>query len=311
MTNFIKKHKWGLLLFVPILLILFPLNIFLFVLIQSMGTQIMLGYALVSIAFLLRKQMPLSLITLSATLILFVFYAPYIKHYNRDNTFENGLKIAHYNVLQYNNHFQETIKSAKGSGADFISFQETDQLWANELRSGLAKEYPYFHFARQSSGFGACVLSKTPISHLKVFYWEGKPNITGQINTVEGQVNFITSHTKSPIRQSRFKARNRQIVKMAEFLKRSPQNTIAIGDFNTVPWDIALKNLLSTTNMTDSRSTYAGTYPSWFPKLNLPIDYILHTQDIECGYFKLLKDTSSDHYGILGTYRIKKPPFVS
>lgn len=306
MITFVKKHTWYFLLVSPILPILFPMNIFHFVLIQSMGTQIMLAYAILSILFLLRKRMRLSLISLSVTLILFLFYAPYIKHSTRDPSFVKGIKIAHYNVLQFNHHYQETISSAKNCQADLISFQETDGLWADELRSGLAKDYPYFHYAQQSSGFGACVLSKTPISQLKVFYWENKPNIAGQINTPSGQLKFITSHTKSPIRQARFKARNRQIKELATFLKKSPHNTIAIGDFNTVPWDTALKNLLNTTNMVDSRATYAGTYPAWFPKFNLPIDYILHTKDIQCGAFQLLKDTYSDHYGILGTYRIKK-----
>lgn len=221
-----------------------------------------------------------------------------------------NLSIAHFNVFKFNEHYDSVCKAALESNADLISFQETDSEWTDHLKTRLSSAYPYsVCYPLESCCFGLAVFSKHPISNAEILSIEGLPNITGSITINEQPLQFICSHTKAPTSPENFNQRNRHIQTLSQFINTSlpsKRPVLVIGDFNSVPWDTQIMQFKTKTALEDSRSGFQVTFPAWFPPLLIPIDFIFHSSDIQCTAFNTINTHSSDHYGIIGQYLVRK-----
>ncbi len=287
------------------LFIVFPMNAFPLVLMQSMGAQLLFGYVALSILAVLIKQIPTALSSLVSFIILLLFFYPYVKSGHYVESKHKGLTVAHYNVLKYNKKYKQTIDSALDVDADFLSFQEVDNGWAKSLKNELTAKYPYSFINPQEDCYGSAVFSKYPLSNVSLKQWGNHKHIVGSLNYKKQKIRFVTMHTVSPIRPYQLKVRNEQLKALASYIKSIEGPKLAIGDFNTVPWDSQIRRVQQQGALTDSRMHYAGTYPSIFPHLRIPIDYIMHSQEFSCSGFRTLKNTASDHHGIVGYYQLK------
>ena len=116
----------------------------------------------------------------------------------------------------------------------------------------------------------------------------------------------MTAHTRSPTNPQGLRRRNAHLHEMSQYLKSVDGPVLAIGDFNAVPWNDDIQLLQATAELKDSRKGLAPTFPSWGWFLQVPIDYIFHSDDLACVQFETIKSTSSDHFGIVGAYEVKR-----
>lgn len=86
----------------------------------------------------------------------------------------------------------------------------------------------------------------------------------------------------------------------------SPLPTIICGDINDTPYSYTYSKI--SYNLTDSFKKHkpgiGGTYTRFIPPLR--IDHIFHNNNIECTKFNTIKSNYSDHYPIMGSYKIIK-----
>lgn len=100
-----------------------------------------------------------------------------------------------------------------------------------------------------------------------------------------------------------FKARAYQAEILNKHITHSPYRTIICGDFNDSPISYAYHTIKGELN--DSfiekgagpGTTYIGDFPSF------RIDYILHSDNLECVSFERIKKKYSDHYPIIAGFR--------
>lgn len=100
-----------------------------------------------------------------------------------------------------------------------------------------------------------------------------------------------------------FKKRAIQADIIAKEIGESPERNIICGDFNDSPISYSYKTIRG--DFLDSfkekgfglGSTYIGDFPSF------RIDYIFHTDDMECISYKRIKKNFSDHYPIISGFR--------
>lgn len=215
---------------------------------------------------------------------------------------EPELRIAHFNVLKFNYDTESTVDAALASGADVISFQEVDERWEAALVNALAEVYPHYYVESRSDCYGLGVFSKQPLTNVSLVHFEGFPNIVGDIRVNGVDVHFIASHTRAPIAHDKYEQRNKQLKQIADYLIDLEGPKVAIGDYNSVPWDSRIVEFINDTSMSDSRKSLTATYPSGLFIARIPIDYIFHSDDITCVGFEAIGGTSSDHLGVIGSY---------
>ncbi|MBL4657563.1 MAG: endonuclease/exonuclease/phosphatase family protein [Flavobacteriales bacterium] len=274
-------------------------------LVKSLAMQIMGGITIVTLIWLLRRKFKFVLLGLSSILMISSMIPPLVNLEPECIPEEGGLRIAHFNVLKSNENYLATIAAAKETKADFISFQEVNRDWQEALTAQLALEYPYFFsLPLESCCYGIAVFSKHPLTDVQEFYSGSLPNIRGNMSIDGTKVHFVTSHTSAPTTYNRHKQRNKHLQQLANHFDKIEGPKLAIGDFNSVPWDSAITGFKKATLLKDSRKTLTATYPASSILARIPLDYIFHSEELICLGFSSIEGTSSDHLGILGTYRL-------
>ena len=302
---FRKLEKVLVILLLPLAAILcFAPEYWVVSLVKAMAMQIMIAILCFSFIWIVKRQFKHASIGLISGLMLYSMMPP-IFNLDPDCAPANGeLRIAHFNVFKFNENYEATITAAKQTEADFISFQEVNQKWEHELTANLCDEYPYIlSIPLESCCFGIAVFSKHPLTDLETFYSGSLPNIRGNMLINDTKVHFITSHTSAPTSYNRYMQRNQHLNLLASRLHNVPGPTLAIGDYNSVPWDSAITSFKKATLLIDSRKTLTPTYPAYLKIAQIPLDYIFHSKELICLGFTSIEGTSSDHLGILGTYK--------
>ena len=247
--------------------------------IQAMGFSFVL-----CVYFVVRKRWGPLLIT-NLTGLVFFFLLPSFYPVNA-NAEGSIIKIAHFNVFKFNPWRGSLIAAAKKSEADFISFQEINQKWADSIVDELCAEYPYYEVLPDNNGTqGLAVFSKFPLGGIDTIWLQGMPNMIGQVKLSETSIHFIASHLKAPTTYTNYKKRNRQLTDIADYMKTLKGPKMALGDYNAVPWDVTVVGFKNKTGLADSRKSLVPTYPSYFRVLQIPIDYIFHCSRISCVEF--------------------------
>jgi len=252
--------------------------------------------------FVILKNWKYTAVNSVTFILFFLFYIPYTG--GDFSTGEADFSIAHFNVLKYNRVFDKTIKQAKNTDAEILSFQEVDSVWAEKLQNALADEYPYSMVIPREDCYGLALFSKLALSSMKVADNYGFPIIEGNIDTPKNKVSFVCIHTRAPLGRDNFDLRNNQIEQLSKDVKTLKGAKLVIGDFNSVPWDTAIKNFKTKTALFDSRKKITPTYPSHLPIAGIPIDFIFHSKEIKCLSFESLKGSNSDHFGVYGKYSL-------
>lgn len=287
--------------------LMFNQNGWITTLLLSTTIQISIGSFVLTLIMFYLKNRRYALIAFISTILFSSHFMGHIGNQENEKlVFEiknPKLKIAHFNVLKYNSAKKEIISTIIKSDADIVSLQETDEKWTNEIEKSVKKEYPFsIYFPSDVCCIGISLLSKQPLYNANISFHGGLPNIEADLIFNDVVTHVITSHTSSPISRSNLNNRNTHLKDLSDHVVKIDSPTIVIGDFNTVPWDNNLVSFKANTQLKDSRKKYESTFPSYFGKAGIPIDYIFHSNEISCISFKTIKIKGSDHFGIIGEY---------
>ncbi len=217
------------------------------------------------------------------------------------------LRVAHFNVLYQNENHLPLIEQVLDTNADFISFQEVTHTWATQLEAHLSEEYPYSLVVPHHKGHGIAIFSRLPLEDLEVQWYSYVPSLAGSICLGGQPVKFTTAHTRTPTSPEPYRHRNHQLAQMAALHGATTGPSLLVGDLNSVPWSPELIHLLDQGHLTDSRQGWAATYPAWFTPGRIPIDYILHSGELQCLGFQTIQSIGSDHLGIVSDFALSDP----
>ena len=227
---------------------------------------------------------------------------------------------------------------------DIICFQEyftkkNDRLTEIYISNALAYKYfSHINYTIQNTtdNYGIATYSKYPIINKGVIQFENSTNtcIYTDIVIKDDTVRVFNNHLQSirfnknnysfisnsksmddnerikEIKDISFRLRD-AFIKRAEqakivsnHVKNSPYPVFICGDFNDVPvsytYHIISKDLKDSFKEAGEGigNTYIGKFPSF------RIDYILHSEKIQCKEFDIKKIKLSDHYPVLGEFYI-------
>lgn len=294
----------SVLLWMSVIFFLMPADHYYIDLLQSFSFHAGLGYVILSCIFALLRWRFVAASGVSICFLLAVHLLPHINNSSEYEVYGQSFRVAHFNVLASNTSHDLSIRRAIHTDADLISFQEVNMRWINVLIDKLESDYPYYAFV-DGEVHGVAVFSRFPIEDIRQYYWTGEPTLTGNVLLDDKKIHFVTTHTLSPRSPERTRNRNQHLQKITDYLRQIEGPVLAIGDFNTVPWSRPIIQLKEHTDLKDSRKSLAPTFPADY-QLGIPIDYILHSEEISCLRFDAIDSGGSDHKGVIGEYAFRE-----
>ena len=219
---------------------------------------------------------------------------------------QSDFSIAHFNVKEHNKHLEMLIDDALQTDVDIISLQELRPEAGALADSLLRPSYPYVLRAMDVPGFGIALYSRIPFDSTHIFNDFAFPVLWANLSFNGKKMHVYAATTSTPTSEKGFEKQRKEFAYLAELMGNPATPSILAGDLNAVPWSTHITEFCKRTSMIDSRKDLSATYPSQSMLVQLPIDYLMHTPNIQCLAFTALAPSTSNHLGISGYYKIKK-----
>lgn len=222
------------------------------------------------------------------------------------------IKLMSFNVLESNRNYRAAINCIQNEDPDILVLIEYGLNWDKKLRE-LNEAYPHRILKPRWHGFGIAVFSKLPLSNSQVFQLTNEatdvPFVVTQVSVGDQQVQLAAAHLLSPLGRDRMKIRNKQLAEIGNHLRNTKKKpTILVGDFNCVPWSSFMKDMLTSTDLRDSRIGF-GYHASWpmdLIPMRIPIDHAFVSDRIHVSDRRLLGSTGSDHFSVVLEFSISQ-----
>jgi len=132
-----------------------------------------------------------------------------------------------------------------------------------------------------------------------IYFGEGAiPCVSLNIKKNNKIYTIMGVHPYSPVTKTRTLNRNKQLIKLADYVKDLKGPVILFGDLNTSVWLPEFKHLVKTGNLLNSMDAF-GYQPSWpgFAPvfLRIAIDHVLYNKDINLTEKYTGRNMGSDH----------------
>lgn len=217
---------------------------------------------------------------------------------------EQVIRVISANVYQFNKEYSKFHELIKRYSPDIFITMESNEDWekANQI---LESEYPHTQKMTLENTYGMHLYSKLPFqkSQFHFFVAEDVPSVEVHLKTREGSFVLYGVHPPppSPTEERTSKERDGDLLALAKRIKKENENTLVIGDFNTVAWSDTSILFRKTSELLDARvgrgilATFHAKY--WF--FRVPLDLLFHSPEIHIEKLKTLEDIGSDHFPIL------------
>ena len=110
-------------------------------------------------------------------------------------------------------------------------------------------------------------------------------------------LHVLGGHPMSPKTSSRAERRDLVLDWIGEWSGRRDEAVLVTGDLNATPWSVPFRSMLARSGLSDSQRMH-GVQPSWpagTGPLGLPIDHVLHSDDLTVLQREVGPSFGSDH----------------
>jgi len=258
----------------------------------------------IAVALLVSKRWRLLALVSVAIAINGSLLAPF---YFRDSGPQDtpSLRIVSINVLYTNTQYERVLEFIRQESPDLVLLMEVDKRWQPALTT-LKPRFPYALVKTKAGSSGIALFSKLPLEDLDFLYLGsvGIPSIRATVRVEGTPVQIIGTHFKSPVSSERSHLRNEQLIAAAHELAKMSRPSLLFGDLNITPWSPYFCDLLQIGKLRNSQIGF-GIQPSWL--WAIPIDHLLHSDDIAILDRRIGPDVGSDHRPLIVDIAVKKP----
>tara|TARA_Y100001960_G_C14722829_1_gene853408 strand:- start:214 stop:1140 length:927 start_codon:yes stop_codon:yes gene_type:complete len=214
-----------------------------------------------------------------------------------------AIHIASINTWKSNRKRDKLIQYIDKHAPEVLLLMEVTE----ELKESCAKifdNYPYHlsHYVRD--GFEIWLLSKHEMHETQIFnigVEEGQtPLLSCRIMIAGRMYRLLSAHPRPAINRDYARSRIDYFEEFSRIVHKSREPVIALGDFNSVPWEPHFKDFLDHTKMrsTMELTGYRMTWPRYFRPMGIPMDHILISRSITPKGLAVGPDVGSDHYPV-------------
>lgn len=267
-----------------------------------------LGLILIGIA-LWRRQNKRAVALILLACLNYAFVLPLYFGKPSPST-ENPIRAMLMNINASNGNTDLVLNAIYEADPDILLLEEVTPKWAHELVV-LNTNYPHRIVEPQAGCFGIMLLSKYPLAHGKVVEISptGIPSIITDVYFPQGTIAVIGTHPLPPTSGEYSRQRNTQLAALPGVVKEQQHPVLLIGDLNTSPWSPYFVQLLRDSGLKNSMKGF-GFQPSWpsnLQPLRIPLDHILHAQEITIYNRIVGQSMGSDHLPVIVDFLIQQP----
>jgi endonuclease/exonuclease/phosphatase (EEP) superfamily protein YafD len=252
------------------------------------------------------------LIYLALSILVFNLFDIYPWYFSRANIATNGAKITlmSFNINVENTQTSAIVRSIRSVNPDVVVVIEVTPPMMANINAEIKSVLPY-NFRSPGGGLG--IFSKLPLQSPRGEKFNGSDanNLVTTIAYQNREIKIIGAHPLVPIKRDRFVNRNQHLQSIGNYLKNTRETVILLGDFNLTPWSPYYRKLISSTGLHNSRLGF-GILPTWIrpathvkypalliPFVNIPIDHIFVSKDINVARTYIGDNGNSDHAPII------------
>lgn len=138
--------------------------------------------------------------------------------------------------LEFTNFDHALVRELSGFNADVLVLQEVTPAWWEALTSGgLLVSYPQHAESIQSGASGIAILSRLPLSDIRIEEPDGQPVISATVTFQRHAVHLVGVHPVAPIET--FARNQSQQRAITEIVRRLAPPRIVAGDFNSTMYN--------------------------------------------------------------------------
>lgn len=211
-----------------------------------------------------------------------------------------GLRVLLTNVHRRNEQSRPLLELIRREAPDVVVAVETDQRWLDALAT-LDRTYPHSVARPRDDNSGIALWSRYPGDFEVQQDGHQVARLHARLQTPAGEVQVVAVHAFPPINRRYQKKRDRQLAELVEVVGDVAKPTIVLGDFNATPWTASVVDLRSRTGLHDARQGqgFLATWPTSLGWFGVPIDHVLHSQDIVVRALRVGPDIGSDHLPLI------------
>jgi len=215
-----------------------------------------------------------------------------------------SLRIVSINVLFENSQHEQVLDCIRQERPDLVLLMEVNSSWQPALET-LKSQFLYSRVETRKGSFGIALFSQLPLEDLQLLDLGsiGIPSIQATVRVEGVPIQIVGTHFMPPMDGERSRLRNRHLLAAAQELARTPRPRLLLGDLNITPWSPYFRDLLKLGKMRNSQIGF-GIQPTWLAAL--PIDHLLHSDDIAILDRRIGPDIGSDHRPLIVDFAVKK-----
>ncbi len=237
----------------------------------------------------------------------FVKYKPYIEKKEETRTM-------FFNIFWHNDNVIKNTKYIYKIKPDIVILAEVSPKVYNMYKNQL-KDYIYAKYSDNPNvdepDNGIALFSKIkPENEIKIIVFEEWtcPSLQIDIKIKNKMISVIGTHPYSPVNKNRTYGRDKQFIRLTEYIKKQPNPVLLIGDFNSTIWQKDFQYLVKNANLINSMDKFGfqPTWPSFMPSfLRITIDHVLYHDEIELKNKFLGSISGSDHLPVIADFSVK------
>jgi endonuclease/exonuclease/phosphatase (EEP) superfamily protein YafD len=210
--------------------------------------------------------------------------------------------LLHTNVNAANTNYSALLQLVEMENPDLLIVQEASEGWLNALEP-LSRSHPYSRFVSNRDNAGIALFSRFPVEEFDAASADFMdfPSLAVRLSVGDGKLALISLHPPPPGTDEFLWERNRQLVKVAEFVKQLPHPVIVAGDLNISVWSPYYSEFVKQSGLVSARKGF-GVLPTW-PTHNrfirIPIDHCLVSRELQVNDCRTGKEIGSDHLPLL------------
>lgn len=216
-----------------------------------------------------------------------------------------SIRVMSFNLFSQNERFAEVIDYIRTIDPDLVFLYEASRPWEVAVETA-DLGYEVIRPRADELIFGTLVLVRgEDIEAISFGFAEAQPRAvqidyrpTGWPRGVE----VLSTHPLAPTGSDRADLRDAQLDFAAEWAANRDGAVFVVGDFNATPWSWPFRNLMDKAGLSNSQVGF-GLHPS-FPAtsnvlLRVPIDHLLHSEDLIVRDRRLGPSLGSDHFPLI------------
>jgi endonuclease/exonuclease/phosphatase (EEP) superfamily protein YafD len=217
---------------------------------------------------------------------------------------ENKISLMISNVLQDNTDYAGCLHEINRMNPDVLLLLETNSEWEKQI-AVLEETFAYTIKVPLENKYGMLLYSKLPLEHSFVHYMVEAdiPSIHTQLILRSGiRVQLYATHPTPPVPNENPSSaeRDKELLLIADLVKKSALPVIVMGDLNDVAWSYTTTLFLKMSGLLDPRKGrgFFNTFHAHHWYLRFPLDHAFISVDWKLDKMQRLNNFNSDHFPI-------------